>query len=444
MFPCSFLNNFAVDKMIMQFLQHLNTTERKAFKLHLFYSSIDGIARGALILNEFIFIKSLKGSNVQLAFLFQFSMVVFLFAMLANEIMRRYANRKKLLRTVGIITRLPLVIFSVFPAINADEGLSPNYHLLFLGVFLLFYTSQIAVVPSINQYLKGNYRHENFGKLFSYSTTVNKVLMMVSTFTAGILLDFDPNSYRIFYPMVGILGVVSIFQLTRIEYKHKVEAATQPVTRALGDSFKRIFYILKNNTPFRHLELGFILYGFAWMSTHAVITIFYKEALDLNYSSVSFYNNAYNLVAIAVLPLFGKLIGKTDPRRFGIITFGALMLFIAFTGLTEYFTGFNTIWGLKLYHMLLIAVIFNGLFMGSMPILWGIGSSYFCEPHEAADYQSVHLFLTGFRALFAPIIGIKLYEWFGFSITYAVGIGFLTLAIMLMIYSEKKLPKKLA
>ncbi len=425
----------------MKILQQLDSSEQKAFKLHLFYSSIDGIARGALILNEFIFIKSLQGSNVQLSFLFQFSMVVFLFAMLANEIMRRYPNRKKLLRIVGIITRLPLVIFSIFPAVNETAGLSPKFHFLFLGVFLLFYTSQIAVVPSINQYLKGNYQHDNFGKLFGYATTVNKLLTMVSTLTVGILLDIDPNSYRIFYPMVGILGVISIFQLTKIEFKQKLDPVVKPIGKALGDSFKRIFNILKNNKPFKHLELGFMLYGFAWMSTHAVITIFYKDALYLNYSSVSFYNNAFNLVAIGVLPIFGKLIGKRDPRRFGIITFGSLMLFIVFTALSEHIPVYSEIFGIKLYHMLLIAVIFNGFFMGSMPLLWGIGSSYFCEPHEAADYQSVHLFLTGARALFAPIIGIKLYELFGFSITYGVGVLFLASAIILMLYSQHKYPK---
>ncbi len=425
----------------MKILQQLDSSEQKAFKLHLFYSSIDGIARGALILNEFIFIKSLQGSNVQLSFLFQFSMVVFLFAMLANEIMRRYPNRKKLLRIVGIITRLPLVIFSIFPAVNETAGLSPKFHFLFLGVFLLFYTSQIAVVPSINQYLKGNYQHDNFGKLFGYATTVNKLLTMVSTLTVGILLDIDPNSYRIFYPMVGILGVISIFQLTKIEFKQKLDPVVKPIGKALGDSFKRIFNILKNNKPFKHLELGFMLYGFAWMSTHAVITIFYKDALYLNYSSVSFYNNAFNLVAIGVLPIFGKLIGKRDPRRFGIITFGSLMLFIVFTALSEHIPVYSEIFGIKLYHMLLIAVIFNGFFMGSMPLLWGIGSSYFCEPHEAADYQSVHLFLTGARALFAPIIGIKLYELFGFSITYGVGVLFLASAITLMLYSQHKYPK---
>lgn len=421
----------------MQFLKKLEANETKTFRLHLLYSCIDGIVKGTLILNEFIFIKSLKGSNVQLAFLFQFSMVVFLFAMLANELLRRYSDRKTLLRVIGIVTRLPLVGFAFFPNVTG-EGLPPIYHYLFLGVFLLFYTSKIAEAPSINQYLKGNYKHNHFGKLFGYATTANKVFTMLFTFLAGLLLDIDANSYRYFYPIIGILGVISVYQLTKIPFLQKIEPVNTPVWHVLMQSLKRVFQILKLNKPFRDLEIGFMLYGFAWMSTHAVITIFYKEALNLNYSSVAFYNNAYNLVAIMVLPLFGKLIGKKDPRRFGIITFASLMLFIAFTGLTEWYSGHTEILGIKIYYMLMIAVVFNGLFMGSMPILWGIGSSYFCESHEAADYQSVHLFMTGARALLAPIIGIQLYEWYGFSLTYLTGIAFLFIAILLMIWSERR------
>jgi hypothetical protein len=424
----------------MKLLQQLNSKEKRTFKLHLFYNVIDGLAAGALILNEFIFIKSLKGSNVQLAFLFQFSMVVFLFAMVANEVLRRYTNRKNLLRVIGVVTRLPLIGFAFFPNVSG-KGLEPVYHYLFLSVFLLFYTSRIAVYPSINQYLKGNYRHEHFGRLFSYATTLQKILTMVSTFVTGWLLDVNPNSYKFFYPLVGILGVVSIFQLTKIDFVQQVSQTMSPMWQAVGNSFQRIYNILKFNLPFRHLEIGFMLYGFAWMSTHAVITIFYKEALDLNYSSVAFYNNAYNLVAIIVLPHFGKLIGNKDPRRFGIITFGSLLLFIFFTGLTEWLDVHFEVLGIKLYVSLLVAVVFNGLFMGSMPILWGIGSSYFCKPHEAADFQSVHMFLTGIRALFAPLIGIQLYEWYGFSITYLAGILLLFAAIALMLYSESRFAK---
>lgn len=426
----------------MQIFQNLNAQERLTLKLHLFYSAIEGIAAGALILTEFIFIKSLKGSNVQLAFLFQFSMVVFLFAMVANEIMRRYSNRKLLLRGIAIAAKLPLVALAFFPDVSHNQGLPVIYHTIFLSIFLLYFMSKIAVIPSINQYLKGNYKHENFGRLFGYSVTVQKVMMLFSTFAAGVLLDWNPNSYKVFYPIVGILAIISIFQLTKIKFVQKEEVIDTPMWKALQQSFVRIFTILRTNRAFRHLEIGFMLYGFAWMSTHAVITIFYERALHLNYSSVAFYKNAFNLVAIAFLPFFGRFIGTRDPRRFGIITFGSLMLFIFFTALTEYYPFHTELFGIKIYFMLMVAVFFNGLFMGSMPILWGIGSSYFCEPDEAADYQSVHLFLTGLRALIAPIIGIRLYEWFGFSLTYATGIVFLFFAILLMIWSEARFPKK--
>ncbi|WP_439185067.1 MFS transporter [Carboxylicivirga taeanensis] len=421
----------------MNIFSKLNTQEARTFRLHLFYSSIDGIASGALILNEFIFIKSLKGSNVQLAFLFQFSMVVFLFAMVANEVMRRFANRKRFLRITGIITRLPLVGFVFFPNITGENGLPEVYHLIFLTVFLLFHTSKIAVVPSINQYLKGNYRHQLFGKLFGYATTINKVCVLLSTFLVGELLHFNANSYKLFYPVVGILGVISVYQLTKIDFIQKSEVITKPIWHAVGGSFKRIMEILRLNKPFRHMEIGFIIYGFAWMSTHAVVTIFYKEALDVNYPTVALYNIIFNLIAIILLPLFGKLIGNRDPRRFAILTFGSLMLFITFTALTQYYPYYFELGYYKIYYLFLVALFFNGVFTGSMPILWGIGSSYFCQSHEAADYQSVHLFLTGLRALFAPIIGIQLYEWYGFSFTYGVGIVLLMLAIFLMIYSEK-------
>ncbi len=201
----------------MRIFQNLEPQESLTLKLHLFYSSIEGVAAGALILTEFIFIKSLKGSNVQLAFLFQFSMVVFLLSMVTNEILRRYTKRKILLRTIAIVSKLPLVGLAFFPDIS-DQGLPVIYHTLFLTIFLLYFSSKIAVIPSINQYLKGNYKHENFGRLFSYSVSVQKVAMLVSTFAAGLLLDWNPNSYKVFYPIVGVLAILSIFQLTKIKF----------------------------------------------------------------------------------------------------------------------------------------------------------------------------------------------------------------------------------
>lgn len=83
----------------------LTAKERVTFRLHLTYMLIEGVVLGVLALNEFVFIKSLKGSNVQLGFLFQFSMLVFLFLIFFNEFLRRVRRRKRLLRIVALLTR---------------------------------------------------------------------------------------------------------------------------------------------------------------------------------------------------------------------------------------------------------------------------------------------------------------------------------------------------
>ncbi|MBI4647005.1 MAG: hypothetical protein HY738_10555 [Bacteroidia bacterium] len=55
------------------FLSDLTSGERRTFRLHLSYSLIDGLIFGALLLNEFVFLKSLKGSDYQMGLLFLFN-----------------------------------------------------------------------------------------------------------------------------------------------------------------------------------------------------------------------------------------------------------------------------------------------------------------------------------------------------------------------------------
>ncbi len=83
------------------FSLQLNQKEKTAFNKHLVYVMLEGVILGVLALNEFVFIKSLQGTNYQLGFLFQFSMVLFVFLILINEFKKRVRSRKKLLRVVA-------------------------------------------------------------------------------------------------------------------------------------------------------------------------------------------------------------------------------------------------------------------------------------------------------------------------------------------------------
>jgi len=419
-------------------IRQLNSLEKKTFKIHLVYSILEGIILGVLALNEFVFLKSLKGSDFQLSILFQFSMLVFLGLIFINEFIRRTKNKAKLLRRTAILTRLPLVLLFFFPHSANELGSDSVYHFIFLGIFLLYYLASPIIYPTINQFLKNTYRHENFGKLYSQATSINKIVMLVVTFLYGWWLDINPGAYTMVFPFVAIIGITSVHLLSMIPYQDKEVVIRRTFFKAVKDSMQRMVDLVKHNKPYMHFEVGFMLYGFAFMSTVAVITIYYDEVLHLNYSSVAFYKNAYNILAIVLLPFFGKLLGKLDPRKFAVITFGSMLIYILALALTEYFQAFIEIWNLKIYFMMLVYILFHGVFAATMSLLWFIGSAYFGKDEDAGDLQSVHLSLTGLRAVFAPLIGIVFYQFLGFSWTFGIAIFSLLVAILLMIWSYKR------
>lgn len=400
---------------------------------------LEGIIDGALLLNEFILIKSLLASNYQISFLFQFGVVILLLSVVFNELIKRAKRKKRLLIWVAILTRLPLLGLAFFPS-NPDQIMAnPIYPAVFLSVFLIYYLYKPAILPTINLFLRNSYTSSNFGKLYSYSTGVKKIVVLFVTFGFGLLLDFDNYAFTYIYPILAIIGIVSVYLLTLIDYKPpQTIVISEPLWNSIKKVYRKMGDILIRNKPYRDFEMGFMFYGFAWMATAAVITIFLDKALHLNYFSISFYKNSYNLIAIILLPYFGKLIGKIDPRKYGILTFVSMLLHLLFLALTTYFPYYVDAFGIRFYLMLVISFIFYGIFTASMALLWGIGSSYFCKDEDAGDYQSVHLSLVGSRGLFAPLVGIYFFELIGYSGTFTIGIVSLLIAIGMMVWSQKR------
>lgn len=426
----------------MRFLKSkisLKDNERKTFRLHLVYMAIEGIILGVLALNEFVFIKSLHGTNYQLGFLFQFSMIIFLFLVFINEFLKRVKDRKKLLQLTALATRLPLLLVVFFPTSLADILSQNVYHYIYLGLFLVYFSGNIVIYPNINYILKNNYQHQNFGKLYSYATSFNKIIMLVVTFLYGYLLDLDNYIFVYVIPIIGLLGVFSGFVLAGMTFKNEnLKVPRKSIFQSVKASIKEMKDILRNNVPYRHFEVGFMLYGFSFMISVTVITIYFYEALNLNYSSVAFYRNAYNILAIVLLPFTGKLLGNIDPRKFAAIAYSSVVVYIFFIIATDWFPYHFEFFDITIYYTLIFYIIFHGVFAATMVLLWNIGSAYFCETEESGTYQSLHLSLTGARAVFAPLLGVFFYELFGFNVTFSIAIASLLLAIWLMRWSYRR------
>lgn len=417
-------------------MKNLTPDEKHTFKIHIIYSIIDGVLYGILALNEFILLKSMKGSDYQIGFLFQLPVIVLLFSIFFNELIKRTAYKKRFLNIFTIITRLPLLFVLFFP--NSLSEIKVFHQYAFLIILLVYYFSTPIILPMINQFLKQSYSNDNFGKLYSYATSISKIAALFSTFAAGYVLDINQFYFKQLYVVLAVGGFASIFILTRIDYKDTVPIIKKTVFQSVGSSLKRMKNILLSKKPFLHFQIGFMLYGLAFMTTSGVISLFLNDDLDLNYSSLAFYKNGYNTINILLLPVFGKLIGKIDPRKFGIFTFAALCAFFLFLYLTTIFQGYFEIWQIKIFYFLIPAYISYGIFSATMGLLWFIGSAYFSKNEEVSDYQSIHLSLTGLRGMFAPLIGIYFYLLIDYGGVFLMGMGFIVFAIITLFWSMKK------
>lgn len=423
---------------VVETIKGLNAKEKVSFKIHLTYSIMQGIILGSFMLNEFIFISDMNGSKMNLSVLLQLAVVVLLLSTFINELMRRVRFPLKTIRKLAILTHAPLVLLYFFPQSAAEY--TRMHHLVFLGIFFLFYLNDMIVMPTLNQILKNNYSHQNFGKLYSYASSVNKIVILFVAFGFASFLDYDNFAFTKVYPILALIGIASVHLLSRIQnLENKVSEIRQKFWKSVLISFKINVEILKSNRPFLNFQIGFMLYGFAWMISAAVITIYFKEVFEMNHQTFSFYKNVfYNILAIVLLPFFGKLIGNIDPRKFGVITFGSFLIFLFVLGIADLFPQHIEFHGIQLYPILLVAYLFYSVFAATMALLWYIGSAYFCKQEEVADYQSVHLVLTGLRGIFGFQLGILFYQSLGFRFTFMLSVALLASAIAVLIWSQSK------
>jgi len=414
------------------------TSEKQTFKHHFWYSVLEGIFLGVFALNEFVLLKALKGNEMQVGYLFQFGAMVLLASSVLNELLRRAKNKRRTVIGAAVITRSPLFFLVFFPSV-ADEVTTQIWTQLFLFIFLIFSFTNPLIMPIINALLKQNYKHENYGTYYGYASAASKIVMLVVTFVIGALFDFQPLAYRYIYPILAIIGVWSVYILMKIPYQVPATSAAIPkLWQSLSDSFGRMFMILKHNRAFFDFQVGFMFYGMAWLMCLTVIAIFLEKTLHLGYSEIALYRNYHTLLTIAATPFLGKLLGRIDPRKFGIYTFLSMLLYLFFMLMTDIFRFKSMFMGFEIYWMMLIANTFYGLFGALMGLLWNIGSAYFAKGHEIADYQAVHLTLTGFRGAAAPLIGVWLLQFIDFQGVFIAGILSLGIAISVQIFSLKK------
>ncbi len=426
-------------KLKNNFYSNLNYREKITYKIYLFFTILEGIVFGITLMNEFVFIRSLKGSESLVGVLFLLSITVYFILFISNEITRRIRNKRKLITITAIFSRAPLIGFLFFPD-SVNESNSAGLHFFFLILMFLYYLGTAITLPTINQLLKHNFRNNNFGKLYGYATTANKIAAMLSTLLFGILLDKNYFIFRYVYPAMGILGICGYIMLSRIPYNSRVVYVREKLSNSLLNSVRRMFKILKNDKAFRDFEIAYFSYGTAFMFSTTVVTFFLESHLNLSYSVISGYKTLSGAVTFLSLPLFGILMDKVDQRRFSSFMFSFMLMYLIFIVLTYFYPFGCALFGLNVILFLFLAFIMYGLFSSSGTLSWNVGTAFFTKDSQAVgDYHAIHITLTGLRG-FLALLGVIIYQTWGYVATFSISALFVFLALLIIEISLKKNP----
>ena len=415
----------------------LRLLEKRTFSLHMLSNVFMGLSFGILMLQDVILKKSLLASDFQVTILIFLTSSAFLFSIFGTEIIHRSPNPSRTIVIMAVISRLFLFIIPLYD--------TPNFF-----VFCIAGMSYLdsLIKPSWNTVFKHNYSDVKRSSLYSYASSLYTIIVLIVTTFLGYLLDINYQLYKILFPIAGVFDVLSYISLAKMikmgqklkmipEGGIKTSMSFDIIKDILILPVKNMLRIFKDNKPFFRFELYFFLYGMAFMIASPAVPIYLVEVLQLNYSPISIAKGlVFYTATIMFTPLMGRLHGNGNPTRFC----GYLFLFLLFYPLSM--MGVKYIPGMISFItpdvMLYFTYFMFGILMSGITMSWNLSTIYYAPHLQEANYQSVHITLTGVRGLFSPFIGYLILKYISIEATFIVSSLIFLLAGIMMLRESRR------
>lgn len=395
-----------------------------------------GIALGIALLQDVILKKSLEGSDFQILVLSFLISSAFLVSIYGAEIINRSENRSLTIIKMGIASKVPFLLIPFF-----------DVPFFFIACIALSAYIDAMLLSSWNIVFKHNYREENRSRLFSYASSLQTVMILVSTTVFGYFLDKNSDLYKLCFPAAGILGMLTYYNLAKMigfsmdDYKAKEKTPARRYSYKLVKDIillpaRNILRIFKNDKAFMRFESFFFLYGMAFMVISPAIPIYLVDYIKMDYTEISFARGfLFHSALILFTPLMGRRHGHRNPTRFCGKVF-LMLVFYPLLLITAGYTGdFGIISGGA--GMVYIASFTFGIGMSGVMIAWSLSSIYYAPKYQESNYQAVHISLTGLRGVFSPALGYAVMKIFAIEYAFALSALLFLFGGLLMLRESK-------
>jgi hypothetical protein len=274
-----------------------------------------------------------------------------------------------------------------------------------------------ALIPLLTQIYQDNYPESGRGRYFARTFMIRILSAAAFSWVGGVLLAADIRNFRILLVLFALALAGSAWCLSQIP--------SNPLEPAADRHPLRAFRSVRDDRIFRVTLASWMFMGFANLVMLPLRVEYlanprYGLALDPNQIAL-LTGVVPNLARMAMTPIWGRLF---DRANFFVLR---MCLNAGFAlGIVSFFTT-DSLLGLTLS-----AVTF-GVSAAGGDVAWSLWVTKVAPPARVADYMSVHTFLTGVRALTAPMLAFAVVTHYSMSAmgwTSAGAIGIATLMLL--------------
>ena len=255
-----------------------------------------------------------------------------------------------------------------------------------------------------------NYSVVERGRRLSWIFIVAGSSCIACSYGFGFFLDHRWDDRSWLFGVMALAAILCGASLARIP--------TSPLPDDSQTGLIASFRLMRGDKLFAIILLGWMLLGFAWIST-APLRIEYlssKEGLNLTNSEIALLMAIPSLTEILFLRWFGGLFDRTN-----FVPFRITLNFFLIISVLLFFHAENL-------YVICLAAIFTGLAFGGSSIAWSLWVTRVASPGKEAAYMSIHMALTGVRGMIAPFLGYYLLLQTGFRGAAWIATGLLILS----------------
>ncbi len=286
-------------------------------------------------------------------------------------------------------------------------------------IWLAFAATAVASFsgPAYAAIMRDAYPAERRGQYMGLVRVVAVAAAMLGAVLGGALLARE--RYTVIFPLLSILGLLSVLAFARIGVRAEPEEETPPTPR-----WRDTFAAVRRDPSFKLYCTCFYLYGFGNLIIGPVMPVVQVDLLHISHQWVGYLSAAGAASGVLGYLYWGRVVDRHGPFRLMLRVVGVLSL-----GPVTYFLVFLS----PHVEWLLIAACAQGFGWAGGDLGYLNAAMRFGRRETTAAYAGMFAFLQALRGIPGPFLGAFLSDHLGPRWVFLIALGFWVAAVLVLL-----------